>query len=147
MSLDLDHTGLTVLQPGTFASLKSLAYVFLAGNQLTHVGADSLAFVSTALKVVSLSHNAIKSVDGISGLGTETGVFLDSNNLSEMPEMIWRPWLERGVKVWVLGNPLASCCELTWALRNETLRSLMITDEICIDEAENFSLIQNGYCE
>lgn len=147
VSLDLDHTGLTVLQPGTFASLKSLAYVFLAGNQLTHVGADSLAFVSTALKVVSLSHNAIKSVDGISGLGTETGVFLDSNNLSEMPEMIWRPWLEKGVKVWVLGNPLASCCELTWALRNETLRSLMITDEICIDEAENFSLIQNGYCE
>ncbi|XP_063614815.1 oplophorus-luciferin 2-monooxygenase non-catalytic subunit-like [Penaeus indicus] len=143
VSLDLDHTGLTVLQPRTFVGLKSLAYVFLADNQLTHVAADSLAFVSAGLKVVSLSHNAIKSVAGISGLGAEASVFLDGNNLSEIPEMIWRPWLEKGVKVWVIDNPLACGCEVTWALHNETLRSLMITDEVCVDEAGNFMDIVN----
>lgn len=146
-SLDLDHTDLTVLQPGTFVGLKSLAYVFLADNQLTHVDADSLAFVSTGLKVVSLSHNAIKSVGGISGLVAEASVFLDSNNLSEMPEMIWRPWLEKGVKVWVLDNPLACGCGATWALHNETLRSLMITDESCMDEVKFMNTVNEAGSE
>ncbi|XP_042871847.1 oplophorus-luciferin 2-monooxygenase non-catalytic subunit-like [Penaeus japonicus] len=102
VSLDLDHTGLTALHPGTFVDLESLAYVFLADNQLTHVEADTLAFVSAHLSVISLSHNAIGKVDGISGLGADAEIFLDSNSLIELPEATWRPLLERGTRVWAL---------------------------------------------
>ncbi|CAL4108289.1 unnamed protein product, partial [Meganyctiphanes norvegica] len=129
----LDLAGLTEIAEGTFADMSQLYSIHLFYNDLTRVPEGSFATRSSRLAYIYLSHNKITTVEpGAFPALRLLEVWLRDNQLAEVEEVVWRPLLEAGGRIYVEDNPLLCGCDVAWLVRNQTLMT-MVDDAACED--------------
>ncbi|KAK8392980.1 hypothetical protein O3P69_013188 [Scylla paramamosain] len=120
----LQETELQQIIPGTFSNLSHLSTVYLFRNSLTEVPASAVEFPSDQgsvyLSLNNISKVAPNAFPGLTG-GT---VEVQRNELTELPEEVWRPLLEEGVNITPWGNPLVCGCDIAWLLNTSFIAQI-----------------------
>ncbi|CAG0884308.1 unnamed protein product [Darwinula stevensoni] len=134
-------------KPHDFLYLYDLAKTTASSNLGPTLSTGLLQFNSLTLKTVGLSENKIAIIepDAITGLTPDTEVFLNGNNISKLPEEVFRPMLEllsQGTGALHLQeNPIECDCTLDWLVSDSTiLKSVRGT---CVDGTDFGSLTLN----
>lgn len=142
----LQETRLQEIVPGTFSGLPNLEMVYLFRNYLTEVPEGAVEFPDVDGSVF-LSLNNISTVAPNAFTGMTGGkVEVQYNNLSELPEEVWRPLLEEGVNISPYGNPLVCGCDIAWLLNSSFIGQIepMLTtcengDKLALLDPEDYA--------
>lgn len=113
---------LTAVLPGTFTRLPKLNTVNLYSNNITHIPAGLMELHGTD-SYVYMGINSVATIDVGAILGVSHFFDLDFNALTEVEEGVWRPMLERGTGIYLVGNPLACGSDIIWLIENPRFMS------------------------
>ncbi|XP_068223684.1 oplophorus-luciferin 2-monooxygenase non-catalytic subunit-like isoform X2 [Palaemon carinicauda] len=72
---------------------------------------------------VYMGINSVATIDVGAIVGVSHFFDLDFNALTEVEEEVWRPMLERGTGIYLVGNPLACRCDIQWLINNAKFMS------------------------
>ncbi|XP_064120894.1 oplophorus-luciferin 2-monooxygenase non-catalytic subunit-like [Macrobrachium nipponense] len=128
VAIDLEHTLINFLYPGTFSMLGSLSHLFLGSNEISDLLEGVLEFSSPNMSAIGLSHNYLEalSYEALKGMPAGISLYLDSNGLQHFEEDTWRPILRREVTIWLEGNPLVCDCQLKWIVEEFRFHSQVV---------------------
>ncbi|XP_066976098.1 oplophorus-luciferin 2-monooxygenase non-catalytic subunit-like [Macrobrachium rosenbergii] len=128
VAIDLEHTFINFVYPGTFSRLGSLSHLFLGFNEISDLIEGALEFASRNMTAVGLSHNYLKTLSSraLKGIPPGISLYLDNNGMQHFEEDTWRPILRREVTIWLAGNPLACDCELKWVVEHSRFHSQVV---------------------
>ncbi|CAL4124927.1 unnamed protein product, partial [Meganyctiphanes norvegica] len=113
------YVRLTEIQPGTFLNLKHLNEIELLDEQISHIRAGTFVTGSGSLKKVWLGSSHVLHTVDVDAFEPVENMYisLGNNNLTDLPEEVWRPLLEVNSTLNIWGNPFSCDCSLAWLIR------------------------------
>nr|XP_045605179.1 oplophorus-luciferin 2-monooxygenase non-catalytic subunit-like [Procambarus clarkii] len=132
----LNGVNMLEILPGTFSGLHYLRIVSVNSNEVSSVPEGAIQFTTVSrFTEVHLSDNNIRNVaaNAITGVTNGGDLFLDSNELEELKEEVWKPLLELGARLHLQDNPLTCGCDIAWIMMNSPILALIDDRTTCSD--------------
>ncbi|CAL4130714.1 unnamed protein product, partial [Meganyctiphanes norvegica] len=126
---------------GTFQNLPNLKDIAIGWNSLTIIPTNFIKTGSTRLESISLTFNAIISVEpGAFDIVEGMRINMTSNSLSTLDEDTWGPFLVGGVLLYATDNPLSCGCDIAWLFKEEQSLGQVSKDTTCSDGENIYNL-------
>ncbi|XP_068223712.1 oplophorus-luciferin 2-monooxygenase non-catalytic subunit-like [Palaemon carinicauda] len=109
---------------GTFTGLPGLNYVTLFSNNISHIPTDFIELHGDGAYVY-LGINHINTVEVGAFKGVSRVFDMDHNSLQTVDEEIWRPILEAGSGLYLVGNPLQCGNDIDWLIQEPKFMKLL----------------------
>ncbi|CAL4149794.1 unnamed protein product [Meganyctiphanes norvegica] len=139
----LHNLKLTTIAPGTFDNLWKLNVVMLSsGNHFKSLPAGLFNSRSPRLSWLDFWGNDIQDVDqhAFPVLNQGYTINLHNNKMSILKEGVWRPLMENGVELRLIGNPLECDCGMAWLITDGNMMGKIETGSTCSTGQEIHSL-------
>ncbi|XP_064105182.1 oplophorus-luciferin 2-monooxygenase non-catalytic subunit-like [Macrobrachium nipponense] len=109
---------------GTFASSPSLNYVTLFSNNISFIPTNFIELHGEGAYVY-LGINHIDTIEVGAFKGVSRVFDIDYNSLKTVEEDIWRPVLEAGAGLYLIGNPLECGSDINWLIQEPKFMKLL----------------------
>ncbi|CAL4117555.1 unnamed protein product [Meganyctiphanes norvegica] len=127
----VQHTNITSMATGIFASLSKMYLISMKNTGLTHLYNHQFEFNSDDINIIDLMANQISKVYNKAFKGVQSAhIDLRANQLTILPEETWRTVLDAGNEVWLQGNNLTCGCDIAWLVLEPTYHEL-VDDAYC----------------
>ncbi|CAL4088669.1 unnamed protein product, partial [Meganyctiphanes norvegica] len=152
-AFQISHTNISELPDDFLCGNDDLAWVDLSFNNIQHISSGTFNITSSDLSLIELGHNSITSldVDAFIFPASREGLLMLNlffNNISVLPEEVWRPLLEQDVQIDLFENNLDCGCDIAWLVLDDSLmQSHRLNRAQCYNGTSIEDLDQSYYLE
>lgn len=130
--IDLQSCDLPEVPAGTFTGINTLQRIYLDNNTLSVLPAGVIS-LSTSSSSVHLSDNSIRNIETGALQGVTGDVWLQSNELTELAEEVWRSLFDANLILYAADNPLTCDCSIAWLVLEAKYLTRLGDDVSCAD--------------
>ncbi|XP_071532319.1 oplophorus-luciferin 2-monooxygenase non-catalytic subunit-like [Panulirus ornatus] len=137
--INMARIGLRILSPDIFSKLNYSMIINLEQNNLHELDVFAFNPPTKSLLQVLLNQNKISKVrhDFITGLAEGADLNMANNEITDMPEEIWKPIFDQVPSGFIdlSGNPLSCGCDMAWIYLEPTgkYRTVFTDTTTCYD--------------
>ncbi|CAL4089276.1 unnamed protein product, partial [Meganyctiphanes norvegica] len=131
----IQDMGFRSVEPGAFANLPSLSVVWMPGHYIETISEGSFVTNSTSLVGIYLQRCEVETVEaGAFDAALPYMIDLHNNDMTDIPEEVWRPYLQAGFTLNFADNHQLECdCGLAWLVREPDLLKQVSKSTTCGD--------------